>query len=206
MYIDVPIPDCWSYGATRTINERTIVITAASGKTERDQRWRYPLHNYSSPFTNRPESEIEELMYHYYAVAGRANTFPVKDPFDYKTSISANPISGNDQSLGVAQVGQTDFQCRKLYKLASIEQERKITRPIESTMIVWVDGVPQSYTMQPLGVIRFDAPLIGGEEVTWGGEFHVPCAYTSDDITQAVHNKGDEYISDVTLQLIEDKE
>lgn len=206
MYIDVPIPECWSYGATRSVNERTTVIVAASGKSERDQRWRYPLHTYESPFTNRPQTEIEDLLYHFYTVAGRANTFPIKDPFDYKTGRLSDDPTGNDQNLGTAQVGQTDFQLRKLYQFGSVTQERKITRPIESSMIVWVDGAPQSYTMQPLGVVRFDTPLLGGEVVTWGGEFQVPCAYASDDLAQAVHNKGNEFISDLSLSLIEDKE
>ena len=208
MYIDEPIPNCWSWGVTRTPMYRTTVITAASGKTERDQRWKYPQHSYVAPFNNRLQSEVDQLLNYWYSIGGRANTWPLHDHADYKSCALPDTPAGDDQPLGIADIGQTDFQVRKVYQTGSIQQERKITRPIESTLIVWVDGAPVGgWTLEPLGVVRFATPMTGGEVVTAGFEFHVPCAFASDDLDVAIHNRNeDEYISNVGVVMIEDKE
>lgn len=209
-HLTTPFPLELSFNARRRARWRTDRVIARSGRDEVNQLWSYPLHAYDVPLLNREQATIETLQAYHHAAAGIAHTFDFLDRHDDRTcALSASP-AGDDQSLGAATAAQTDFQLVRSYSAGGQTATRKITRPIAGDLIVWVDSVLQvegtDFDLDPLGVISFGTPMTGGEAVTWGGRYYVPCRFGEDELSQLIHNFNDGYISDVTVLVEEVRE
>lgn len=203
-------PACFSFGMVRRPAYRTTVISAASGLTERNAHWTYPLHIYSCPLNNRTQTEVEDLLEYWHAAGGQANTFSLLDPGEDRSCALGDDVAQDDQTLGTAAASQTDFQLIKNYTRGGVTQVRKITRPIDSSVLVEVDSVLQTvtthYTIDSLGVISFVTPMTGGEVVKAGFRFHVPVAFGSDDMDTRIHNYNSGFINDTSFDIIEVRE
>ena len=82
---------------------------------------------------------------------------------------------------------------------------RRITRPVEGSVLVAVDGVPTGgWTLGSGGEVRFDAPPAIGARVTAGFAFDVPVRFASDrlEIAGATHGAADM----AEVRLVEIKE
>ena len=205
-----PLVFCPSYQYSKRRRYRTDVAEAASGATERNSLWAYPLHVFGLPLNNRLQAELEEIAEYFHAAGGAGNTFDFFDRNEDRTcALDADPAS-DDVTLGTAVASQTDFQLIKTYIKGGRTQSRKITRPIAASVLVEVDGTPQTvttdYTIQDLGIIRFNSGLSGGEIVKAGFRFYVPVAFASDDVDTTIHNRSSEYIGDSVVDLVEIRE
>jgi uncharacterized protein (TIGR02217 family) len=62
------------------------------------------------------------------------------------------------------------------------DAERRITRPIASTVVVAVNGVVRAngWTLAELGVLSFTIPPAAGAKVTAGYRFDVPVRFEED--------------------------
>lgn len=199
-----------SYGYGRRLMYRTTVVQAASGKTYRNSLWDYPLHVFSLPLNNRTQAELEEIATYFHAAAGAGHTFDFLDRSEDRTCALSDDPDDEDVTLGTATASQTDFQLIKTYASGGRTQTRKITRPIAASVLVAVDGAPQTvttdYTIETGGIIRFNSGLTGGEIVTAGFRFYVPVAFASDDVDITIHNYSGGYIGDSAIQLLEVRE
>lgn len=209
-HLTAEFPTVLSYGCRRRPLYRTTVIAAASGATERNQHWQYPMHVYSLPLRNRQQSELDTLVAYWHAAAGRANTFEFLDPFEDRSCAQSAAPAQDDQALGTATASQTDFQLIKSYTAGGQTRTRKITRPIDSTVLVEVDSVLQTvttdYTIEAGGIIRFTSGMLGGEVVKAGFRFRVPVAFADDELDVLVHNYSGGYIADANVDLLEVRE
>lgn len=205
-------PAAFSYGSTRRPLYSTTVVRAASGMTERNSHWDYPLHIFNVPLTNRSQAQQEDLLEYWHAAGGQAHTFNMIDPSEDRTCSMLTSPSQSDQSLGAATAGQTDFQLVKAYTRGGRTQYRKITRPIDATVLIEVNSVLQTvttdYTIDALGVISFVTPMTGGEIIKWGGRFYTPVAFGTDDVSYVMHNVNQTvgFITDASIDLIEVRE
>ena len=205
-----PLVFCPSYQYSKRRMYRTDVAEAASGRTERNSLWSYGMHIFGLPLTNRLQDELEEIAEYFHAAGGAGNTFDFFDRTEDRTcALSADP-AGDDVTLGTAVASQTDFQLIKTYTKGGRTQARKITRPIEASVLIEVDGTPQTvttdYTIETGGIIRFNSGMSGGEVITAGFRFYVPVAFASDDVDITIHNKGGEFIGDSVVDLVEVRE
>jgi uncharacterized protein (TIGR02217 family) len=200
------------YGYSRRLLYRTTVVTAASGLTERDSRWSYPLHVFSLPLANRTQPDLEQIIDYYHAAGGRAHTFDFHDLSEDRSCAQAATPAQTDQTLGTASASQTDFQIIKTYGAAlGRSQARKITRPVAASVLVEVDGALQTvatdYTLQAGGIVRFNTGLTAGQVVKAGFQFYVPVAFVSDDVDIAIHNRSAGiFVGDAAVELAEVRE
>lgn len=204
------IPFCPAYGYSRRMLYRTTVVASDSGMTERNSRWTYPLHVFGLPLNNRTQSEIEEIIAYFHAARGAGNTFNFLDRTEDRTcALNIDPAS-DDATLGTATASQTDFQLIKTYIAGGNTQSRKITRPIEASVLIEVDGTPKTvttdYTIESGGIIRFNSGLTGGEVVKGGCRFYVPVAFADDDVSITIHNYSGGYVGDAVVELVEVRE
>lgn len=199
-----------NYGYSRRPLYRTTVARAASGRTERNSHWEYPLHVFSLPLRNRRQDELETILNYFHAAGGAGNTFSFFDRSeDRSCALSADPAS-DDITLGTATAAQTDFQLIKTYTAGGRTQSRKITRPVAASLLVEVDSVLQTvttdYTLEDGGIVRFTAGLTGGEIVKAGFRFLVPVAFASDEVDITIHDYSASFVGDGVIDLVEVRE
>lgn len=208
-YLSEVFPLVFSYDASRRFLYQNDVVKAISGKAERNGLWSYPLHVYGVPLKNRLQEEIENLFEYYHACGGRLNTFPLLDPFEDRTCGLYETPDDQDQALGTATAGQTVFPLVKNYTRGGVTRQRRILDPITAELLVAVDDAPQTITTDYTvtnGIVTFNSPLSGGEVVTWGGRFYVPCAFDEDQMEQLIHNySGGQFVGDTIIRLEEDR-
>lgn len=210
-HLTAEVPFVASYGYSRRLMYRTTVVQAASGRTERNSHWSYPLHVFGLPLQNRTQEQLEQIAQYFHAAGGAGNTFSFLDRFEDRSCAQADDPDDEDVTLGTATAAQTDFQLIKTYTYGGRTQTRKITRPVAASVVVAVDGSAQTvttdYTIEDGGIIRFTSGLTGGEVVTAGFRFLVPVAFVSDEVDIMVHNHdGTGYIGDATVDLVEVRE
>lgn len=209
-HLTTAVPFVASYGYSRRLMYRTTVVQAASGRTERNSHWAYPLHVFGLPLQNRTQPELEAISEYFHAAGGSGNTFDFLDLSEDRTCALDGSPADDDVTLGTAVAAQTDFQLIKTYSIGGRTQSRKITRPIAASVLVAVDGAPQTitthYTIETGGIIRFVSGMSGGEVVTAGFRFYVPVAFASDDVDITIHNYGGGFIGDAVVDLVEVRE
>jgi len=204
-------PLCPTYGTTSTSMYSTTVIEAYSGVKERNSNWEYPLQRYTVSLANRTQEEHDQMVELFNAAAGSAHLFPYRDIRDNKSCAFNEAPSNDDQSIGTAMAGQTEFQLIKNYSFGGRTQSRKIRRPISGTVLIAVDAIAQAettdYTIDyDTGIVTFIVALIGGEVVTAGYEYAVWVAFANDDYSISVNNHtGEQYIENSSITLEEDR-
>jgi len=199
-FIESPrFPDKISYGSSGGPTYSTDVITVNSGYETRNQNWVQSRHEYDAAFGVVSEPRLSELIDFFHAMAGQANEFRYKDWGDYLSCNLGTIPSQTDQSIGFGDstdgTDETDtYQIVKNY-IAGLTRVRDISKPINGTLLVEVDGVLKTESTHynvdyTTGIITFttgNVPLLDRgdtfpEEVKCGYEFDVPCRFGSDKL------------------------
>jgi uncharacterized protein (TIGR02217 family) len=160
------------------------IVTLASGIEERNTPWSAPLRSYDARYGVRTMAELHEILSLYLAALGRLRGFRFKDWTDYRSKSPNLAPTATDQTIGVGDGSTAAFQLLKTYSFGGQSFIREIKKPIAGTVLVAVDGTPQTITTDwtldaTTGVITFT----GGNEpgsgavITAGYEFHVPVRF-----------------------------
>jgi len=172
----------------------TTVAVTASGHERRNSLWSDARTSYDAGPGIRSEAELGVLLQFFRARRGAARGFRLADPFDF----SSNGLTGNpsmtDQPIGAGDGLAASFPLVKLYGDGDEPQRRPITRPRGETVSVSVDGVAASgWTLEPGGLIVFDAAPAEGAEIRAGFLFDVPVRFAEDrlDIAAAAFAAGE---------------
>lgn len=209
-HLTTAVPFVASYGYSRRMMYRTTVVQSMNGRTERNSHWSYPLHVFGLPLQNRSQAQLDQIVQYFHAAGGAGHTFDFLDLSEDRTCALDTDPDDEDVTLGTATASQTDFQLIKTYTTGGRTQSRKITRPIAASVLIAVDGAPQTitthYTIETGGIIRFVSGMTGGEVVTAGFRFYVPVAFASDDVDITIHNYGGGFIGDAVVDLVEVRE
>lgn len=134
-YIDKPFPPRIALGAVSTTDWAVSIVANQAGYEKRNLDWSAAKHHYDVSLAIRTESDFKEVRAHWHMVRGRAHTFPLKDPVDYRC----------EQSEGaVAAVAGTvnQFQFYKRYGTIPDNYDRKVTRPRAGYVTVYRNGLP----------------------------------------------------------------
>ena len=189
----------------------TNIVTGVSGAERRNADWADARAEYDAGPGVRSEAEARELLAFFRARRGAAKGFRFRDPFDHDSTDGAgdgnSAPAATDQPIGVGDGRRTGFDLVKTYGDPDDEdaQVRRITRPVEGSVLVAVDGVPTGgWTLGSGGEVRFDAPPAIGARVTAGFAFDVPVRFASDrlEIAGATHGAADM----AEVRLVEIKE
>lgn len=185
MSTDTPIfPECPGYGFTSQPQYLVNIVRREGGYERSDRRWSRPLNIYSAvPMGPRDEAEIQNVLYFWHAMGGKATTFAFKDWTDYKSCPTwGTPAHTDSPLVAVTLDSGTAYQLTKEYTVGSLHGFRDIYKPIGSTVIVGnEDGDLQTdWTLdQDTGLLK-PGGTFTGTPTTWGGEFNIPVRFNSD--------------------------
>lgn len=201
MFIDELFPVTISKDAESSVAYSTTVVTAKSGRKQKNKNWEYPLNTYDVSFGIRAMQDLEEVVNFFHVAEGKANYFRFKDWADYKScSVMLQP-SSTDQVIGVGDSLQTDFQLVKNYTIGGTTKVRKITHPLINTLEVAIDGVSTTaYSMGDNGLIKFNSAPSSNSQITAGYEYHVPVSFADDTISTQMDNYNN---GNISLNLVE---
>lgn len=160
----------------------TEVVSVDGGFEVRNQNWSQARRRYDAATGLRAASDVNTLLQFFYARAGRARGFRLKDYSDF---------TATTQTIGTGTGALTTFQLVKKYTSGSITHTRAISKPVSGTVAVFLNGVAQptgwSVNTQT-GVITFSSAPGNGVVVTATFEFDVPVRFDTDQLTLTAEN------------------
>ena len=177
--VDFPI----AIGAEASVSPgfSTNVVTSAGGHEYRNANWSQARLRFDAGPGVRGEEELGELIGFFRARRGPAVGFRFRDPFDHSSNGMTGLPAAADQPLGEGDGVRTSFELVKHY---GVGEERRITRPVAGSVRVAVDGAERvsGWSLDALGVVRFDDPPASGAVVAAGYLFDTPVRFAEDRI------------------------
>ncbi|MEG3437663.1 DUF2460 domain-containing protein [Pannus brasiliensis CCIBt3594] len=162
------------YGTLATLTARTGIIEEGGAGEQRSIGWEQPLLRFNLGERGYRDEKLEYIIDFQRQRKGAYQGFRFKDWSDWKAI---------GQAIGTGDGVTTQFQLYKSYTVAGWTVKRPITKPVEGTVKVYVDGVERvsGWTVNTLtGVITFSAAPAGA--ITADFEFDVPTRFEGDEI------------------------
>lgn len=196
-----------SYGATGGPRRKTEIVELYSGFEERNTPWSQSRRSYNISFGIRDTDDVCEVMSFFEAREAALYGFRYKDWSDYKSTkpLKENVIAATDQQIGVGNNSLTEFQLIKLYSDSANTTIRDITKPVAGTVVIALDGVPQSsgwFVDTTTGIVTFSSAPGTGVIITAGYEFDVPVRFVNDEIRVNLANFEKGEIPDIALMEV----
>ncbi|WP_420606229.1 DUF2460 domain-containing protein [Novosphingopyxis sp.] len=178
----------------------TGIVTTLSGHERRSSDWADARLAFDAGPGVRGEADAARLIAFFRARRGAAVGFRFTDPTDHSSAGMTGEPGPFDQHVATGDGLATDFPLTKSYEEGATEQRRRITRPVGGSVRVALDGVEmQGFTLQPLGILRFDVPPPAGASITAGYRFDVPVRFAEDRLDIAGATYGAREIASVPL-------
>jgi len=173
---DVRFPSSISFKAEGGPAFLTRISSLKSGKENREILWSSARAEYQIDYNSISKEESKKVLSFFAGRMGKAYAFRFKDWNDFEAS---------NQKLGSGDGVKTKFQLIKTYGDEQNYYERKISKPVESTVKIFVDNVEQNensdfqldYTN---GILDFSAAVAQNAIVTAQFEFDVPVRFEND--------------------------
>ena len=189
---DVDFPIAIGAEASVAPGFSTNVVTSASGHEYRNANWQQSRLRFDAGPGVRGEDELGELVAFFRARRGPAVGFRLRDPFDHSSNGMAGVPGAEDQMIGTADGAATAFALVKKYGAGEV---RRITRPVAGSVRVSVNGAERvsGWTLDPLGIVRFDNPPVAGATIAAGFRFDVPVRFGDDrlEVSRATFLAGE---------------
>lgn len=182
---DIRFPTRLAFGSGVSIERKVEITSLASGHERRISPWAQGRRHYLIGAGVRSLTDAAELLSFYEAREGRLYGFRFKDFADFKSvALNAAPSSA-DQVIGTGDGVRTAFQLTKAYGAVM----RPITKPVDGTVTVAVNGVETTATVdQSTGVVTFSIAPAAGATISAGFEFDVPVRFNSDRIEMTLES------------------
>jgi uncharacterized protein (TIGR02217 family) len=169
-------PERIAYGASGGASFTTMVVRTESGAEQRTAMWSYPLHQWDVSQGVKSATDFAAVRGFFLAAKGRLHGWRFKDWSDYTAS-----HTGDEKGI-VTALTATTFQAWKRYTSGSNTQDRKIVKPVTSTMEIKVSGIVTAFTVDTTTGIVTIATAPAAANVTWSGEFDVPMRFDTDKL------------------------
>lgn len=188
---EVQFPPRISYGSTGGPERLTDIVTLRSGAEQRNSIWADSRRRYDASLGLDTLDDLHTIIGFFEARMGQLRGFRWKDWTDYKSCAPTQQTTSADQTLGVGNAVNKDFQLIKTYTSGSQNWIRQIKKPVSGTVKVEVDGVLQTetthYTVNyATGLITFVTAPASTKIVKAGFEFDVPARFATDYINISV--------------------
>lgn len=168
---DIRLPDEIEQGAVGGPGFSTTISVFSSGFERRNQNWARHRAKWNISY-GVSEDTFKDVLAFFYGRRGRARGFRFKDWADF---------TATGEFVATGDGTKTDFQLIKTYD-GAFPYVRKITRPISSTVQLYVNGAPAGAADHGLGMYHFTSPPPAGATITWSGEFDVPVRFDTDEL------------------------
>ncbi|MBD8875438.1 DUF2460 domain-containing protein [Roseibium polysiphoniae] len=192
---DVRFPPRISLKCRGGPERKTVVVSLASGKEQRNSQWADSRRRYDAGYGVRTVDDLHEVLDFFEERRGRLIGFRWKDWSDFKSCAPLETPTAVDQTLGAGDGAQTDFQLIKTYGGAFNPYPRAITKPVAGSVLIALDGVVQGGGFgldASTGIVSFAAAPGFGVTISAGFEFDVPARFDTDrlDIELDNHRLG----------------
>lgn len=178
---EIRFPEKISYGSAGGPGFNTKIIESDSGAERRISRWQDPRRRYDVKFGIKTFDQLYEVMSFYIARAGPAYGFRYKDWLDFSTAANGRGTPGpEDVILGIGDGTTKVFQLKKEYVSGPTTRTRYITKPVDGSVVVAIDGTPtvSGWAVDTTtGELVFSTAPALDEIISWGGLFDVPVRF-----------------------------
>lgn len=162
---------------------KTEVIVLGSGREQRNTRWQHSRRKYDAGYGIKSLIALANVVSFFEERCGMLYGFRWRDRMDWKSGPINLPPSPQDQVIGEGDGVRTQFQLVKTYGGSFAPYVRSITKPVEGSVRIAVDGVEKHVTTDSsTGVITFapdQAPALK-TQITAGFSFDVPVRFDTD--------------------------
>jgi uncharacterized protein (TIGR02217 family) len=194
---DVRFPLDVARGASGGPRRLTDVVTLASGREQRNQRWAHSRRRYDAGYGVKSLADLAAVVAFFEARRGRLIGFRWRDPLDFRSGAPGVAPTALDQPLGAGDGTNRVFQLAKTYGTAPNTYVRPITRPVAGSVLVAVAGAALAanlYTVDhAAGLVTLTTAPANGAAVTAGFSFDVPVRFDTDelDVELSAFNAGE---------------
>lgn len=190
-FSDLEFPPRIAMGAQRRPGWSTTVAQTMGGQETTLVNWSKVRHSYDISFAVRNATDYDVVAQHFHSMRGRAKKFLFKDALDYRCEASRSALLDDGDSP------TTDYQLAKTYGSGADIYRRVITRPRSGYVNIYrlragitTDITASATISYTTGRVSFTGgTVIGGDVLTWAGEFYVPCRYDTDELPGLVVNR-----------------
>ena len=187
---DVRFPLHLAFGTRGGPVRAVDILGLANGAEVRNARGQHSRRQYNAVAGLKSKEQAIELLYFFESRNGPLYGFRFRDPLDYEA----------DSTLGLGDGTRTEFPFVKHYGTAPHVYTRRITKPVEGTIRVSVDGVETAVSVDHLrGVIQFQMAPDMDAVITASFEFDVPVRFASDALDIVLDDFGSTQIQDIPL-------
>ena len=184
---DVRFPVAVAFGATGGPERRTEIVALGSGHERRTQRWSRARRRYDAGAGIRSLDELYAVTAFFEARRGPLHAFRYHDPVDGRSCAPLCEPAATDQLIGTGDGARTTFALVKRYGEGPDAETRAVTRPVEGSVLVAVDGASVvAATDHATGVVTLADPPPAGASVTAGFLFDVPVRFDTDRLVVAL--------------------
>lgn len=182
---DVRFPAALSFASSAGVERRTEIVRLVNGHEERNTPWEQARRRYDAGLGVRSLDDLDLVLGFFEARRGQLFGFRWKDWLDHKSCPPSAAPAPDDQTIGLGDGAETLFQLTKSYGSGAEAMIRPITRPVDGTVLVALDGVAQAEGVDftadlATGIVAFAAPPGVGVAITAGFAFDVPVRFDTD--------------------------
>jgi uncharacterized protein (TIGR02217 family) len=197
---EILFPLSITFGSSGGPERRTDVVLLASGHEERNTRWADSRRRYDPGTGVRSLADLHMLIGFFEERRGKLYGFRWRDRTDWKSCAPDETPEAADQPIGIGDGDTAAFQLIKTYGSGIAPYQRKITKPVDDSVRIAVDGVEKvegtDFSVNlATGLVTFLAGHIPAENaiVTAGFAFDVPVRFDTDrlNINLASFSAGD---------------
>jgi len=165
---------------------RTEIVTAGSGREERNARWAHSRRRYDAGYGVKTFEALSAVVAFFEERRGRLHGFRWRDRLDHSSAL-AGAVNPLDQAIGTGDGTTATFQLSKTYGSVYAPYQRPIAKPVAGSVRVAVAGVEAvedtAFTCDAAtGVVTFLPGHIPGASaaITAGFLFDVPVRFDTD--------------------------
>jgi uncharacterized protein (TIGR02217 family) len=188
---DIRFPFPVSIGASGGPHRRTEIVPLVSGREERNTPWADSRRRWDAGPGVRSLDDAHILIAFFEARRGALHGFRFRDPLDNRSCLPSKAPTASDQVIGTGDGLIKIFQLVKHYDSGDEGWIRAITRPVEGSVLVALDGLAVTPQIDfETGEVSFDTPPAAGVVVTAGFAFDCPARFDSDQLDIALDAIG----------------
>jgi uncharacterized protein (TIGR02217 family) len=181
IFSDYRFPTDVSYGMLSSTYFDTEVIETHTGHEYRNIRNPFGRNKYTLVGGIRTNEQTQQLINFFRAVRGKAIGFRFKDWLDYQAT---------NQDIAIADGKSKKYQLVKTYALIGILESRKITKPVQGTVEIFLNNARTRLFKidYDIGEITFPRAPKKGIKISANFEFDVPVRFNSDVLSASMEN------------------
>lgn len=162
----------------------TDIVTTASGRELRNQRWQHARRRYEAGYGLRSLARLAELASFFEERRGRLYGFRFRDRLDWSSAPGNASPTPFDQPLATGNGETRVFALTKTYGAGFDPYCRPITKPVAGSLRLGRDGIAlpvETASLDPTtGLVTFAEPPPDGAVLTAGFLFDVPVRFDTD--------------------------